>query len=179
MAPQMMPKRASFRHESGPLSPRTSGNTAPAGRRTSSSTSSLVIEARSDILCLISGAEKPGVSVGTTNPRMPPCSSPALAHTTATSAMDPFVIHIFEPFRTQSAPSRRARVRMPAGSEPWSGSVRPKQPMASPVAMRGSHSVLCSSVPHCQIANIASEPCTETSERMPESEASSSRQARP
>ncbi len=133
-------------------------------------------EARSDSLCLISGAEKPGVSVGTTKPRTP---SSVWAQTTATSATEPLVIHILRPSRIQSLPSRRARVRMEPGSEPWSGSVSPKQPMASPAAIRGSHRCFCSSLPCLQIAYIASEPWTETRERMPESDASSSRQARP
>ena len=57
--------------------------------------------------------------------------------------------------------------------------MRPKQPIASPVAMRGSHSCFWSSVPQRQIAYIASDPCTDTNERTPESEASSSTQARP
>ncbi len=83
------------------------------------------------------------------------------------------------PSRTQSAPSRRADVRIPAGFEPKSGSVRPKQPIASPAAIRGSHSCFCSSEPNAWMAYIASEPCTLTSERIPESPASSSRQARP
>ena len=109
-------------------------------------------------------------------PRMP---SSVCAHTTAKSATEPFVIHILRPSSTQSSPSRRARVRIDAGSEPWSGSVRPKQPMASPAAMFGSHCCFCSSLPQRWIANIAREPWTETSERMPESDASSSRQARP
>ena len=116
------------------------------------------------------------MSVGTTKPRIP---SSVWAQTTATSAMEPLVIHILRPLRTQSSPSRLARVRIAAGSEPWSGSVRPKQPIASPAAMRGSQSCFCSSLPQRQIANIASEPWTETIERMPESPASSSRQARP
>jgi len=60
-----MPKRASFRQPSGPDRPRASGNIADSGSRTSSSTSSAVTDARSDIFCLISGAEKPGVAVGT------------------------------------------------------------------------------------------------------------------
>ena len=141
--------------------------------------SSEVTEARSDILWVILCAAKPGVSVGTTKPRMPPWSSPALAQTTATSAIEPLVIHVFEPSSTQSSPSRRARVRIEAGSEPWSGSVRPKQPIASPAAIRGSHSCFCSSDPKRQIANMARLPCTDTSERMPESLASSSRQASP
>ena len=57
------------------------------------------------------------------------------------------MIHIFVPLSTQSSPSRRARVRIEDGSLPESGSVRPKQPMASPAAMAGSHSCFCSSLP--------------------------------
>jgi hypothetical protein len=63
--------------------------------------------------------------------------------------------------------------------EPKSGSVRPKHPIASPAAIRGSHSFFCSSLPYFQIAYIASEPCTLTSDRSPESAASISRQASP
>ncbi len=70
-------------------------------------------------------------------------------------------------------------MRIPPGSEPKSGSVSPKQPIASPVAIRGSQVSFCSSEPCFQIANIASEPCTDTIERSPLSPASSSRQARP
>ena len=129
---------------------------------------------------MISGAEKPGESVGTTNPRtVSPSLASVRAQTTATSATEPLVIHIFVPSRTQSSPSRRARVRMPAGLDPKSGSVRPKHPIASPAAIRGSHSCFCSSLPNRQIANIASEPWTETSERTPESTASSSAHASP
>ena len=91
----------------------------------SSNVSSLVTEARIDILCLMARPEKPGVSVGTTKPRMP---SSVCAHTTTTSATLPLVIHIFAPLSTQSSPSRLARVRMPLGLEPWSGSVRPNAP---------------------------------------------------
>ena len=120
--------------------------------------------------------EKPFVSVGITKPRM---SSSWRAHTTATSAMPPLVIHCFEPLSTQSSPSRLAFVRMPDGSEPKSGSVSPKQPIRSPAAMPGSHCCFCSSEPNFQIGNIASEPCTETRLRSPESPYSSSRQATP
>ena len=68
----------------------------------------------------MSRAEKPGVPAGTTKPTMP---SSERAQTIATSATEPLVIHIFEPLRIQSDPSRRAVVRMPAGLEPKSGSV--------------------------------------------------------
>ena len=65
------------------------------------------------------------------------------------------------------------------GSLPWSGSVSPKQPIASPAAIRGSHSSFWSSEPYRQIGYMASEPCTETTLRSPESAASSSRQVTP
>ena len=93
------------------------------------------------------------------------------------------MIHIFEPLRTQSLsspePSLLARVFIDPGSLPASDSVRPKQPIASPVAIRGSHSSFCSSVPQRWMPYIASEPCTLTKERSPESTASSSRHATP
>jgi hypothetical protein len=74
----------------------------------------------------------------------------------------PLVIHILEPLMIQSEPSRRAWVRIEDGSEPESGSVRPKHPITSPEAIRGSHSCFCSSEPNFQIGNIASDPCTDT-----------------
>ena len=58
---------------------------------------------------------KPGSPRGTRKPRTP---SSVAAHTTAISAMLPLVIHILVPESTQSEPSRRARVLIPAGSEP-------------------------------------------------------------
>lgn len=70
-------------------------------------------------------------------------------------------------------------MRIDPGSDPESGSVSPKQPTASPAAIRGSHSCFCSSDPHRWIANIASEPWTDTMLRIPLSPASSSRQASP
>ena len=109
-------------------------------------------------------------------PLMP---SSVRAQMIATWARLPLVIHILDPLMIQSEPSRRAWVRMDAGSEPESGSVKPKQPITSPAAIRGSHSCFCSSEPNFQIGNIASEPCTDTKLRMPESPASSSRHARP
>ena len=90
------------------------------------------------------------------------------------------MIHIFEPFRTQLSPSFFARVRMPAGLDPASGSVSPKQPIV--VARRHARAASAPSAPRCpsgQIANIASDPCTEQNERSPESPASSSRHVSP
>ncbi len=89
------------------------------------------------------------------------------------------MIHILVPESTQSSPLSRALVRMLAGSEPKSGSVRPKQPIARPAAISGSHCRFCSSEPNAWIARIASEPWTETKLRSPESAASSSMQATP
>ena len=64
----MMPNRASVRQDSGAFSPRASVSRAESGSRTSSRVISPVLDARSDILCLISRAWKPGVEVGTANP---------------------------------------------------------------------------------------------------------------
>ena len=147
------------------------------GTRTSWSTSSDVTDARSEIFLWISGALKPGMSRSTMKPRISPSS--VFAHTMAMSAMVPFVIHILAPLSTQSVPSWRARVRIAAGSEPASGSVRPKHPITSPVCIGGSQRSFCSSEPQRQIANMASDPWTETALRIPESPASSSRQVRP
>jgi hypothetical protein len=93
--------------------------------------------------------------------------------------MVPMPIQRFSPFKTQSLPSLRAKVFMLDGSLPAPGSVRPKQPMASPFAILGSHSSFCSSEPNLWMADIASEPCTLTKVLNPESPASSSMQARP
>ena len=90
-------------------------------------------------------AENPGVSVGTRNPRMP---SSVWAQTTAMSAIEPLVIHIFDPFSTHASPSRLADVRMWFGSLPKSASVNPKHPITSPVAILGSQCCFCSSVPN-------------------------------
>ena len=125
----------------------------------------------------MTGALKPGMPFSTRKPLTLPSS--LRAHTTATSAREPLVIHIFEPLSTQPSPDFFARVRMPAGLEPASGSVRPKQPIVVPAAIPGSQRSFCSSEPQRWIANIASEPCTEQNERRPESPASSSRHVRP
>ena len=154
---------------------------APSSRasspmRQSSNTSSEVTEARNDSLRWTSAVWKPGAERSTTNPRTP---SSLCAHTTATSAMPPFVIHIFEPFSTHPSERRVAVVRMEAGSLPASASVRPKHPMISPRAIRGSHRCFCSSDPKAQIGYIASEPWTEAKLRNPLSAASSSMHASP
>ena len=126
-------------------------------------------------------AEKPSRPVSTMKPRIEPTSSrsPVLAQITATSAMDPFVIHILAPLRTHSSPSSTARVIMPPGLEPKSGSVRPKHPMDSPLAIRGSHSRFCASDPKAKIGYMTRAPCTDTKERRPESARSSSCMMRP
>ena len=73
--------------------------------------------------------------------RMKPRISPAsfLAQTTNTSAIGLLVIHILAPDSSQPPSTFRARVAMPPGSEPKSGSVSPKQPIHSPVASFGRY----------------------------------------
>ena len=50
---------------------------------------------------------------------------------------------------------------MEDGSEPASGSVRPKQPTHSPVRSLGRNFSFCASEPKAWIGNITSEDCTE------------------
>ena len=51
------------------------------------------------------------------------------------------------------------------GSEPWFGSVRPKQPIHSPRASLGRYFCLVASVPKAWIGTITSELCTLIIER--------------
>src|SRR5208282_4261483 len=122
----------------------------------------------------MSSALNPGRSVSTRNPRTLSPSSSTFAQITATSAMVPDVIHIFSPFNTYSFPTLRARVLMPPGFDPKSGSVNPKQPSFSPFCIAGSQVFFCSSVPKVYIGYITSADCTLTNERTPESPRSSS-----
>ena len=90
---------------------------------------------------------------------MSPASS--FAQTTSTSAIGELVIQVFEPFSTKPPSTFFARVRIEAGSEPASGSVRPKQPTNSPVRSLGRYFSRCSSDPKAWIGYITSEDCTE------------------
>ena len=92
----------------------------------------------------MSRVSKPAKSFSTRKPWMP---SGVCAQTIARSATVPLVIQRLVPFRIQSPPSGTARVSMPAGLEPKSGSVRPKQPITSPRAMGGSQRSFCLSLP--------------------------------
>src|SRR4028118_1583426 len=122
---------------------------ASPGMRQSWKPSSEVVEARSENLPCWSEEVKPGVPFSTTKPRIP---SSVLAQTTATSARVPLVIHCLEPLSTQSSPTFLAVVRMPPGLEPKSGSVRPKQPIASPEARHGTQRSFCSWGPEGAVA---------------------------
>ena len=61
--------------------------------------------------------------------------------------MGALVIHILAPLRMKPPSTGRARVIMLAGSEPWLGSVSPKQPTHSPVASLGRYFCFWASLP--------------------------------
>ena len=134
------------------------------------------IEARMASFGSIGVAVNPGVSVGTRKPRTP---SSVRAQMIAIPAMEASPIQRLAPSMTQPPPSRRAVVAMLPGSLPASGSVRPKQPMTSPAAIGGSQRCFWASVPNRWMAVMASDPCTLTKVRRPESPASTSSAARP
>src|SRR5258708_3457188 len=177
-----MQYRAWVRQDRGDLRPPDFGRSASAGNRTSSNTSSLVSLARRDSVPCCSLALNPLLSVGTMNPRIDVSwlSPFVLAQTIAMWAIDPFVIHIFDPLSSQ-VPSGRsfAIVIIPDGFEPKSGSVSPKQPITSPPPILGRYFFFCSSLPNAKIGYIARAPCTEANDRMPESPRSSSCMIRP
>src|SRR5690606_42072915 len=76
----------------------------------------------------------------------PPCAS-LLAQTTNRSANGELLIQVLLPERRKPSPSAFATVRIEDGSEPASGSVRPKQPISSPRARAGRYFAFCSSEP--------------------------------
>ncbi len=126
IVPHEIPNRALFKQENGPGRPLAVGNMCDLGMRTLSITISPVIEALRDSFPWIVLADKPFMPFYKTKPLISPFSS--LAHTTKTSAIGELVIHILDPFKTYSFPYNFALVFIDPGSEPWSGSVKPKQP---------------------------------------------------
>ena len=64
----------------------------------------------------------------------------------------PSEVQIFWPLTTKWSPSRTARVRSEARSEPASGSDIPWHQMSSARIIRGSSVRFCASVPYCMIA---------------------------
>jgi hypothetical protein len=111
------------------------------------------------------------VAVGIKKQASPRCffSGSVWAKIRATSATFPIEIHILLPVMVQPESVFFARVRRLAASEPKSGSVRAKQPSASPEQSRGSQVRFCSSVPQRSIEPQTSEVCTETTVRAEES----------
>ena len=68
---------------------------------------------------------------------------------------------------------------MPPGLLPWSGSVKPKDPIHSPLANFGKNFWRWASFPYFQIGYITNDDCTEAVERTPESPRSISCMIRP
>ncbi len=111
----------------------------------------------------MAGALKPFMPFSKMKPRIAPSSS--LAHTTNTSAKGLLVIHILAPLTLKPPGTFLARVIIEAGSEPWLGSVKPKQPIHSPVASLGRYFCFCASVPKALMGTMTSELCTLIIER--------------
>src|SRR4029077_8814272 len=115
-APHAMPYLALLRHPNGPASPSAPGNAFSSGTNTSSMMISPVLEARRLNLPWIGGAESPFIPFSSRYPRIVPLSS--FAHTTKTSAIGEFVIHVFAPLSLKPPLTVRAREIMLPGSEP-------------------------------------------------------------
>jgi len=63
-----------------------------------------------------------------------------------TWAIGALVMKVLEPFKIYLSPFLTAVVRMEAASEPAPGSVRPMQPIHSPLASLGMYFFFCSGV---------------------------------
>src|SRR4051812_42993344 len=120
------------------------------------------MDARRPTLPWIFGALRPFMPLSRMKPRM---SLSSFAQTTNTSAIGELEIHVLEPVRLYPPETRFARVCIEPGSEPWLGSVSPKQPIHSPVASFGRYLLRCASVPNSWIGTITSEDCTLIIER--------------
>eukprot|EP01139_Manchomonas_bermudensis_P019373 Amastigsp_a676681_878.p5 type:complete len:106 gc:universal Amastigsp_a676681_878:725-408(-) len=99
------------------------------------------------------------------NPRIAPSS--VLAHTTAMSATGEFVIQVLAPVIENRLPPSIALafVSIEPGSEPWFGSVSPKQPMSSPVASFGRNFSFCAAEPNSLMGCMTSDDWTDIAER--------------
>ena len=161
----------------GRAGPCASGSTASAGSRTSSRTSSLVTEARSDSLWWISGARE-ARRVGRDDEAADAVVGPRPDDRDVgdRAVGDPHLA-------CRRAPSRRRRARRGCACRPGSSRSRARSGRSSRWPRRrpsrAATGCFCSSEPKRWMANIASDPCTETRQRTPESAASSSMQARP
>ena len=116
MVPQTIEYLACVKHDKGPLRPSTPGKRFLSETLTSFINNSEVIDALKLIFPWMSDEEKPSIPFSKRKPLT--TSSSSFAQTTATSAIDPFVIHILEPLIIQSSPSLTALVVIPLGSEP-------------------------------------------------------------
>ena len=89
------------------------------------------------------------------NPLKISCSS--LAQIIKTSAIGELVIQVLEPFNKYPPSVSLQFVFIEPGSDPASGSVRPKHPIRFPLAISGKKYSFCSSEPNLSIACIAKE----------------------
>ena len=124
-----------------------------AGTRTSSKNTSA--NSVSPVRVRSGRASIPGDRMSTTRQEMPRClgtSGSVRTKSAHQSARWPFDVHVFCPVTTKSSPSRTARVRSDARSEPASGSLIPWHQMSSARTIRGSSSRFCCSVPYSMIA---------------------------
>ena len=161
--PPPRPVRPAFRIFIATLNPLpTSPSTFAAGTRTSSSTTVVVEEARIPILSSCGPVETPFMSRVTMNAVMwPRPSSEVFMNTVKKSAIPPFVIQSFSPFRTHSSPSRTAVVLMLAASEPaLLGEAEPA--IVSPLASFWRKRARWSSVPKRSSPRMPIELCAPT-----------------
>ncbi len=122
-----------------------------AGTRHDSKRRPWVSEARHPILRYAGSTTSPGVPAGTTMVLMPSSEVRAVTVISVVIGVPELVMKALVPSITHSSPSRTARVRVAAASDPASGSVRANAAKARPASRSGSQRCFCSSVPKAKI----------------------------
>ncbi len=131
-----------------------------SGTKQSSITTSAVSEARVPSLFSFLPGRKPSIPCSRTKAEMLWWRGPSgsvTACTTQTSPTVPWVVKVLAPLRIQPPSTLTARERVPAASEPASGSVRLQAPILAPVARSGSQRRRCSSLPNLKMWLVHSE----------------------
>lgn len=112
---------------------------------------------------------KPGVPRSTTMSEIPWApASPVRTTVVTKSARQPEVMKVLAPLMTYSSPSRTAVVRIPATSEPPSGSVTASEPILAPSSVGLTQRSICTGSPAAAICGTAIPQVNSEANRPPE-----------
>ncbi len=133
------------------------------GTRTSVKNTSLKSTSSAPVIDANGRQVTPSLSVGISSTLMPLClgaSGSVRTKVSSTSESCAPEVHTFCPLTTKWSPSRTARVRSPARSDPAPGSLIPSEAVMSPRSSGMAHFCFCSGVPKVSSdAPMMPRPC--------------------